>query len=302
MELTELVPEPPAGRIFERVLQARDRRRGGRRPGAPRRDRALAPGRRLRGPARRRLRRARSVDRAPAAAAGRVMAALRRAGGGAHVLQRPRAVLGRAAHDRGRRSGASTPSRSGSGSTRPGARRGSAIASSPCTRRARASAARQYACAIPSRRATASARSGRSAPPTSTSPATSTTRTTGSRSRSASRMRPRTRSTPRSSTAIPRSRGRPMWSRTAPGSGSWAPRAPSTPRFRSPRAAEGRRSGGHSAGGRSGRATFSGLPARQLGQQLGDLRRAELRPDRGPGDLDHGVAVAGAHQVAAHRP
>ena len=78
--------------------------------------------------------------------------------------------------------------------------------------------------------------------------------------------------------------------------------APSTPRFRLLRAAEGRRRGGHSAGGRSGRVTFSGLPCGQLGQELGDVRRAELRRDRGPGDRDHGVAVAGAHQVAAHRP
>ena len=77
------------------------RRRGRRRPRSPRRDRALAPGRRLRGPARRRRRRA-GFGSSPDADAGGVLPALRRAGDPADLLQRDRPLLGRTAHLRAR--------------------------------------------------------------------------------------------------------------------------------------------------------------------------------------------------------
>ena len=210
---------------------ARDRRRDRRPASPPRCDRTLAAGRRLRRSARRGVRARRGLDPPPGATAGRGLSPLRRARDAAHLLQRSRAILGRA--------------------TDVGAERRRPVdavalwvwidaGGEPMRFPERfveiygESAARPRRAGPPpppgAARRTPRARRGPSGPPTSTSPATSTTRITGSRSRRISPASSPTGSTPRSSTASPPCRVRPSCSGPTTGPGSRAQAAPCTRR------------------------------------------------------------------------
>ena len=156
MEMLELVSsQARAGCTRPRITpEAADVVGGGQGPAG--RDRALAAGGRPRGHRGRRLRRPRRLDRAPHPNPGRGLPALRGAGGAAHLLQRHRPLLGRAANERRERRGPRSRRSAAGSAWSPTARAPSAwrASSATPTRPAPGTATPTSAPAIPSLRPT----------------------------------------------------------------------------------------------------------------------------------------------------